>query len=462
MERRTSRATANRRNRQQLGVEELPLRDTRSLTEVKADVIEDRDDVTSLQQLAKKTAEDSSARTQRMLKMTEETRQVAVATAEQLEKQTGQLEKMDKDMDDIQGLVERSEKTVDKMIRPWYARVPGRGKLSKKDKEDKTKKNRKQKGSIQEIVDEEPEEQPTTSEFTEPVENNEDMRDDLLGDKPSDGGAAAQKPPRSRAKPRRTGQNAELLDELDKAEEEQENQLSEMGSMLRDLKGIASGMNQELDKQEVLIDGLDQSADMTTERIELFFDGCARFLPSIPLSPRKNLLYDKVGSRSECSFLVPLELKTIRIENGGNHCNQAFISVLHQDHTPPCAILVSQHFVEHPMSGNPNIALMSFFLKSQVQARDLKKNFSTSHLEFVAESYQSWLHLQVTFWAIHSILKTKMLPVDLLDCPEATILSLSPRLSVSGMAVILFTISRTSKGFVLVEVDWSPGACSPN
>lgn len=38
-------------------------------------------------------------------------------------------------MNDIQVLVERSEKTVDKMIRPWYARVPGRGKFSKKDKE---------------------------------------------------------------------------------------------------------------------------------------------------------------------------------------------------------------------------------------------------------------------------------------------------------------------------------------
>mmetsp|Transcript_16706 Transcript_16706/g.68408 ORF Transcript_16706/g.68408 Transcript_16706/m.68408 type:complete len:215 (+) Transcript_16706:488-1132(+) len=205
-----------------------------------------------------------------MLKMTEETRQVAVATAEQLENQTGQLEKMDKDMNDIQVLVERSEKTVDKMIRPWYARVPGRGKLSKKDKEDKTKKNRKQKGSIEEIVDEEPKEQPTTSELTEAGENVEEMRDDLLGDMPSDGGGIRdQKPPRPRAKPRRTGPNAELLDELDKAEEEQENQLSEMGSMLRDLKGIASGMNQELEKQEGLIDGLDQSADATTERIEL-------------------------------------------------------------------------------------------------------------------------------------------------------------------------------------------------
>mmetsp|Transcript_16701 Transcript_16701/g.68390 ORF Transcript_16701/g.68390 Transcript_16701/m.68390 type:complete len:170 (+) Transcript_16701:488-997(+) len=152
-----------------------------------------------------------------MLKMTEETRQVAVATAEQLENQTGQLEKMDKDMNDIQVLVERSEKTVDKMIRPWYARVPGRGKLSKKDKEDKTKKNRKQKGSIEEIVDEEPKEQPTTSELTEAGENVEEMRDDLLGDMPSDGGGIRdQKPPRPRAKPRRTGPNAELLDELDK------------------------------------------------------------------------------------------------------------------------------------------------------------------------------------------------------------------------------------------------------
>uniref|UniRef100_A0A7S2ZEK0 t-SNARE coiled-coil homology domain-containing protein n=1 Tax=Rhodosorus marinus TaxID=101924 RepID=A0A7S2ZEK0_9RHOD len=259
MDRRASRAASNRRNRQQLGVEELPLRDTRSLTEVKADVLEDREDVVSLQQLAKQTSEDSFARTQRMLKMTEETRQVAVATAEQLENQTGQLEKMDKDMNDIQVLVERSEKTVDKMIRPWYARVPGRGKLSKKDKEDKTKKNRKQKGSIEEIVDEEPKEQPTTSELTEAGENVEEMRDDLLGDMPSDGGGIRdQKPPRPRAKPRRTGPNAELLDELDKAEEEQENQLSEMGSMLRDLKGIASGMNQELEKQEGLIDGLDQ------------------------------------------------------------------------------------------------------------------------------------------------------------------------------------------------------------
>lgn len=53
MDRRASRAASNRRNRQQLGVEELPLRDTRSLTEVKADVLEDREDVVSLQQLAK-------------------------------------------------------------------------------------------------------------------------------------------------------------------------------------------------------------------------------------------------------------------------------------------------------------------------------------------------------------------------------------------------------------------------
>eukprot|EP00189_Rhodosorus_marinus_P007574 CAMPEP_0184752772 /NCGR_PEP_ID=MMETSP0315-20130426/43756_1 /TAXON_ID=101924 /ORGANISM="Rhodosorus marinus, Strain UTEX LB 2760" /LENGTH=209 /DNA_ID=CAMNT_0027232125 /DNA_START=779 /DNA_END=1408 /DNA_ORIENTATION=+ len=199
--------------------------------------------------------------------MTEETRQVAVATAEELDKQTGQLEKMDNDMNGIQVLVERSEKTVDKVIRPWYARVPGRGKVSKKDKE--TKKNRKQKGSITEIVEEEPEEQPPTSELTEPVENIEGMRGDLLGDRPADGAVVKeQKPPRPRAKPRRTGPNAELLDELDKAEEEQENQLSEISATLRDLKGIASGINQELSKQSVLIDGLDQSADMTTERIE--------------------------------------------------------------------------------------------------------------------------------------------------------------------------------------------------
>mmetsp|Transcript_11139 Transcript_11139/g.34130 ORF Transcript_11139/g.34130 Transcript_11139/m.34130 type:complete len:264 (+) Transcript_11139:160-951(+) len=250
---RTDKVAENRRRRQDLGIEELPLRDERTAHEVHRDVQSDIGEIKVLTEIARRTATESTQRTERMLKVTTEARDTGIETARELERQTKQLEKIDDDIEEVHDIIDRGEKTVNKMTRRWFS-----GSSRAKNKVNKKDANRitELKGDGIESLD-----------LPSDDEGKTNDRDQLFMDK--NGIQGGKNGGKHRApRPKRAGPDAALHEELDQAEDQQDEHLDQMSIMLKEMKGLAGAMDKELQYQTHLVDKVQTGTREVSGRIQ--------------------------------------------------------------------------------------------------------------------------------------------------------------------------------------------------
>lgn len=235
----------------------------------------ERMSASELESLALSTAEEGKEGTSRALAMALETRQIGVATAETMKKQTEQLERMGDNIEIVHDYLDKSDRVIDKMSKPKIVRMfqrqkpMGKGlknvKAGRKDIAEREKLRQNGLDSVDLKSMQKPDEDELACTFDSVVD-----REELLGDSQD----SEKKGRQSKKKTSSAPQNSRAIKEdysgyssgVAQVLKQQDDDLDKISDALADMNALAKGMNSELDYQEKLINEVQNFTEETSIR----------------------------------------------------------------------------------------------------------------------------------------------------------------------------------------------------
>ncbi|KAA8496622.1 Synaptosomal-associated protein 25-B [Porphyridium purpureum] len=215
---------------------------------------------------ALRLAEDSALSTKRTRALVHETREVGTATATALNQQSEQLERIQDDLVETNATIDRTDKIIQKLASPWtYKLQPG----ARRKKEDQLKSSGMNRGRVIDLDE---------STGLEIVSESVSPRGSGGGKKKKDAKVLEQEEreallsPRTRAKQEKIRKDTAHMTETERRlyilEQEQDDDLNDIGKVVGDLKGLALAMNTELNYQTEMIVAVTHDAGVTSRRLK--------------------------------------------------------------------------------------------------------------------------------------------------------------------------------------------------
>lgn len=238
-------------------------------------------DSTQLQELVEQSAQAGKDATAHALRMATEARQIGADTAQTMQNQTEQLEKMTEDLVDVNASLDKSERTIDKMNRPKIVRMfqikrsKGKGldkvRPGEKELEERQKIRNEGLDSIDVRAMQKQEATVDMDDLEAPVDSldgegdsNKKNRLKLFGGKRTKSNEAANTPLQSsrRIQEDYSGYSDNVATVLRK----QDDDLDKISDVLGDMKSMANAMNNELEYQAQVINDVQNMSEETSKR----------------------------------------------------------------------------------------------------------------------------------------------------------------------------------------------------
>lgn len=235
----------------------------------------DRMTAQQLETLALSTANQGKESTSRALRLAVEAREVGVSTAEKMQSQTTQLEKMSDDIEVVHDYLDKSERLIDKMSKPKIVRMfqrkkpVGKGlekvKASKKETEARVEMREKGVSALDVAT-------MRGGEGVISMDALENDREQLLdGETVTDVrrglGRRKKKEPERNLDPRQIREDySQYSQPVADVMKKQDDDLDQIADALADMRSLAGAMNSELQYQETLIEEVQGFTAETSRR----------------------------------------------------------------------------------------------------------------------------------------------------------------------------------------------------